>query len=108
MGNLQIEQGKGNVFADLDLNDEEELLVKAELARKINGIIKARHLSQLQAAQLLGVDQPKISALMNGKLSGYSIERLFRFLKILGQDVRIAVKTKSSRSKQGQVKVVAV
>jgi predicted XRE-type DNA-binding protein len=108
MNEIQIEQGKVNVFADLGLNDADELLVKAELARKINGIIRSRRLSQLQAAQLLRVDQPKISALMNGKLSGYSIERLFRLLTILGQDVRIAVKTKSPRSKQGQVKIIAV
>jgi predicted XRE-type DNA-binding protein len=108
MNEIQIEQGKGNVFADLGLNDADELLVKAELARKINVIIRSRRLSQLQAAQLLRVDQPKISALMNGKLSGYSIERLFRLLTILGQDVRIAVKTKSPRSKQGQVKIIAV
>jgi predicted XRE-type DNA-binding protein len=108
MDNIQIEQGQGNVFADLGLDNADELLVKAELARKINRILKELHLSQLQAAQLLGVDQPKISALMNGKLSGYSLERLFRFLKILGQDVKIAVKTKSSRSKEGQIKVVAV
>jgi predicted XRE-type DNA-binding protein len=96
MDNIQIEQGQGNVFADLGLDNADELLVKAELARKINRILKELHLSQLQ------------SALMNGKLSGYSLERLFRFLKILGQDVKIAVKTKSSRSKEGQIKVVAV
>jgi predicted XRE-type DNA-binding protein len=108
MDNIQIEQGQGNVFADLGLDNADELLVKAELARKINKILEELHLYQLQAAQLLWVDQPKISALMNSKLSGYSIERLFRFLTILGQDVRIAVKTKSPRSKQGQVKIIAV
>ncbi|MDR3764105.1 MAG: helix-turn-helix transcriptional regulator [Acidobacteriota bacterium] len=83
----------GNVFADLGLPNPEEALAKAELAHKIALVIRARRLTQLRAAALLGVDQPKVSALMRGQLSGFSIERLLRFLLLLGQDVKITVKT---------------
>jgi predicted XRE-type DNA-binding protein len=82
----------GNVFADLGLPNPEEALAKADLANKIIVLIEKKGLTQAQAARLLGVDQPKVSALMCGRLSGFSIERLLRFLLRLGQDVRITVK----------------
>lgn len=95
-----VVESSGNVFADLGLPDPDERLVKAELARKIREIITKRHLTQAEAAELLGIDQPKVSALMRGKLSGFSTARLFRFLNALGRDVEIVVKRKpSSRSK---------
>ncbi|HEV2917066.1 MAG TPA: helix-turn-helix transcriptional regulator [Candidatus Babeliales bacterium] len=81
----------GNVFADLELPDSSELLAKAELARRINAIIKQKDITQAEAAKLLDIDQPKISALHKGRLSGFSLERLFRFLNILGQDITIRV-----------------
>ncbi len=89
----------GNVFADLELPNPGELLAKAELARQINLIIKDKKLTQRAAAILLGVDQPKISALSQGKLTGFSLERLFRFLNILDQTItiKIAPRTKSKR-----------
>ncbi len=77
---INIQKSSGNVFADLGLANPDELLVKAELARKISRIITQNNIAQVEAAQLLGIDQPKISALMKGKLSGFSTERLFRFL----------------------------
>ena len=86
--------GSGNVFADLGLPKAEEALAKAELAQKIAVIIERRRLTQAQAAQLLGVDQPKISALRRGRLSGFSLERLVRFLILLGSDVEIIVKSR--------------
>ena len=82
----------GNVFADLNLPNADDLLAKAELAAKILGEIDRRRLTQSQAAAILGVDQPKVSALKQGKLSGFSIERLMRFLLRLGRDVEITVK----------------
>lgn len=89
----------GNVFADLGLSNPEERLIKAELARKISEIIANRQLNQLQAAELLGIDQPKISALTRGKLKDFSIDRLIRFINILGNDVEITIKPKpESRS----------
>ena len=84
----------GNVFADLGLPKPDDLLVKAELAAKIIGEIKRRGLTQTDAATILGIDQPKVSALKQGKLSGFSIERLLRFLLALGRDIEISVKPK--------------
>jgi predicted XRE-type DNA-binding protein len=89
----------GNVFADLNLPNAEEALAKAELAHKIGSLIMKRDLTQAQAAKLLGIDQPKISALLRGKLSGFSIERLLRFLLLLGHDVRITVQPARGRAR---------
>jgi predicted XRE-type DNA-binding protein len=89
----------GNVFADLGLSNPEERLIKAGLARKISEIIANRQLNQVQAAEVLGIDQPKISALTRGKLKDFSIDRLIRFINILGNDVEITIKPKpESRS----------
>lgn len=85
-------ESSGNVFADLGLPNAEEMLAKAELAIKIAGIIRQRRLTQVQAASMLEVDQPKISALIRGRLSGFSIERLLRFLLLLGTDVSITIR----------------
>jgi predicted XRE-type DNA-binding protein len=95
----------GNVFADLGLPRPEEALAKAELAHKISGIIRARRLTQARAAEILGVDQPKISALVRGRLSGFSIERLLRFLMLLGHDVEITVKSRPRSRSQARLLV---
>jgi predicted XRE-type DNA-binding protein len=81
----------GNVFADLGLPDPEEALAKAELANKISVLIQERKLTQAKAAKLLGIDQPKVSMLLRGRLTGFSLERLMRFLLLLGQDIKISV-----------------
>jgi predicted XRE-type DNA-binding protein len=99
-------ESSGNVFADLQLPQAGDLLAKAELAAKIIREIQRRHLTQSQAAAVLGVDQPKISALKQGRLSGFSIERLLRFLLLLGRDVEITVKEKP-RSRPAAVLRVA-
>jgi predicted XRE-type DNA-binding protein len=85
-------EGSGNVFADLGLRDAEERLAKAELAQKIGGILRHRRLTQVQAAEVLGIDQPKVSALLCGQLSRFSIEKLMQFLLLLGRDVSITIK----------------
>ena len=87
-----IEPSSGNVFQDLNLAQPEELLAKAELVHRICETIAERKLSQVKAAAVLGIDQPKISALMRGKLEGFSIDRLFRFLNALGRDVEIVIR----------------
>ena len=84
----------GNVFADLNLPQADDLLAKAGLAAKIIEEIRNRRMTQAQAAAIVGIDQPKVSALKQGKLSGFSIERLMRFLVLLGRDVEITVKTR--------------
>ena len=86
--------GSGNVFADLGVARPEEALAKAELAHKITTIIERRGLTQAVAAKLLEVDQPKISALKRGRLAGFSLDRLVRFLVLLGNDVEIVVKAR--------------
>ena len=103
---IRVQASSGNVFADLGLENPDELLVKAELARKISKIITQQKMSQAEVAELLGVDQPKISALINGKLSGFSTVRLFRFLNALGRDVEIVVKNKPQSRSQAQTRVV--
>lgn len=81
----------GNVFADLGLPDAEDLLAKANLALHIRRVIEARKLTQAQAADLLGISQPKVSLIINGRLDGFSTDRLMRFLNDLGCDVQISV-----------------
>jgi len=88
------ECSSGNVFADLGLPDSEEHLVKAGLVLKIGKAIRARGMTQAAAAGALGIDQPKVSALLRGQFRGYSVERLMRFLVALGHDVEIVVRPK--------------
>jgi predicted XRE-type DNA-binding protein len=102
----KVMMSSGNVFADIGLPDAEERLAKAQLAHKISEIIQKRHLSQAEAARILGTEQPKISAIMNGKLSGFSLERLIYFLNVLGSDVQIIVKPKPPRRKSAALEVV--
>jgi predicted XRE-type DNA-binding protein len=90
----KVTESSGNVFADLDVADPDEALVKAELAGAIAALVSARRLTQMQAAELLGIDQPKVSALMRGRLSGFSVDRLLRFLLALDRDVEIVVTPK--------------
>ena len=102
---LDYTVSSGNVFADLGLPNPEELLAKAELANKITVLIRKRGLTQAEAAKLLGVDQPKISSLIRGRLTGFSIERLIRFLLLLGQDIRISVEATPRNRPQARVLV---
>jgi predicted XRE-type DNA-binding protein len=95
----------GNVFADLGLPNPEEALAKAELAHKITVLIRERGLTQAQTAKLLGVDQPKVSALVRGRLTGFSLERLMRFLLLLGQDIKITVMASPRTRSQARVLV---
>jgi predicted XRE-type DNA-binding protein len=101
----KFEESSGNVFADLNIPNHEEALAKAELARQINCVIKKKKLTQQQAALVLGIDQPKISALASGRLSGFSLERLFRFLNELGQDISINIKPKARSRKKGSLSI---
>lgn len=90
----KYEIGSGNVFADLGLPDADELKAKSELVMEIIQIIEDRGLKQAEAAEIMGIDQPKVSALVRGKLGGFSMERLYRFLNALGRDIEIVVKPK--------------
>ncbi len=98
-------ESTGNVFADLGLPRPDDALAKAELAQKIVAILHERRLTQTDAAAMLGVDQPKVSALMRGRLSGFSIERLLRFLLLLGLDVEINIKPRPRSRSQSRLLV---
>jgi predicted XRE-type DNA-binding protein len=104
---IEVKSSSGNVFADLGLANADELLIKAELVRQISSLIDVKNLTQTEAAKLLGIDQPKVSALLNGKLSGFSTERLFRFLNALGSDVEIRVIPKPQPEFKAQTRVMS-
>jgi predicted XRE-type DNA-binding protein len=103
-----ITPSSGNVFADLVLPDADDRLAKAELARQIGAIIRERRLTRPAAARILGVDQPKVSALLSGRLAGFSLERLAHFLTPLGQDVEIVVREKPPTPPVGRLSVLSV
>lgn len=89
----------GNVFADMALPDADDLMAKANLALHIRSTIKARKLTQTQAAAVLGLDQPTVSSIVNGRLDGFSTDRLMRFLNDLGCDVQISVSAPHPKSR---------
>jgi predicted XRE-type DNA-binding protein len=102
-----ITRGTANVFADLGYADADERQTKLRLAHAINGVIARRRLSQATAAATLGVNQPKVSALANYKLDGFSVERLMTFLTALDQDVEIVIKKKPRSRTAARISVVA-
>lgn len=103
---IPVAPSSGNVFADLGFAEPEEELTKAQLASHIRQIIRRRRLTQVAAASLMGIDQPKVSALLNGRLANFSSERLMRLLTALGQDVEITVKAKPRNRTHGRILVV--
>ncbi|MHB1462847.1 MAG: helix-turn-helix domain-containing protein [Armatimonadota bacterium] len=88
---IKVTESSGNVFEDIGLLDAEEALARADLALRISDIITERGLTQAAAARILEIDQPKVSALICGRLEGLSTDRLLRFLNALGSDVQIAI-----------------
>jgi predicted XRE-type DNA-binding protein len=103
----KIIPSSGNVFADLRLKDAHERQTRIRLAVALNQIVQARGLSQAEAARKMGISQPKVSALQNYKLEGFSVERLMTFLTALDLDVDIVIRTKSDRKKPARVTVTA-
>jgi predicted XRE-type DNA-binding protein len=102
-----VTRGTGNVFADLGFPDAAERQAKLRLAYALNQVLEARRLSQADAARVLGVTQPKVSALRNYKLAGFSVERLMNLLTALDQDVEIVIRRKPRSRKTGRISVVA-
>ena len=103
---IPVTPGSGNVFADLGFAEPEDELTKAQLASHIRQIIKRRRLTQVAAAALMGIDQPKVSALLNGRLANFSSERLMRLLTALGHDVQITLRATPRDRAQGRIVVV--
>lgn len=101
-----IEMSSGNVFADLGLPDAEGMMVKAQLAAKIQQIIEARGLKQVDAASIIGIPQPKLSLLLKGQFHGISETKMLECLTKLGREVKIVVGPQRSDYTEGRVEVV--
>lgn len=104
---IDFEEGSGNVFADIGVRDPEESLVRAKLAKQIADLIQKKRLSQNQIGAILGVDQSKVSKIVRGRISGFTSDRLFRFLTALGCDVRIEVRATRTTKRAGVGPVAA-
>ena len=102
---IPVTPSSGNVFADLGFAEPEEELAKAQLASLIQRVIRRRRLTQVAAAALMGIDQPKVSALLNGRLASFSTDRLLRLLTALGQDVESVVRERPSNLEKGRISV---
>jgi predicted XRE-type DNA-binding protein len=100
-----VVESSGNVFADLGLKDADEKQTKVRLAVAINQILRARRLSQVAAARLLQINQPKISALANYRLEGFSVERLMHFLNALDRDIEILIRKKPRSRRAARIVV---
>jgi predicted XRE-type DNA-binding protein len=111
LNNPRVRASSGNVFADLGLPNAEEKQTKVRLAAgfnsKFNQIIAGRKLSQMVAARSLNVNQPKISALANYQVDGFSVERLMNLLTALDRDVDIVIRPKPRSRKAGRIAVRA-
>ena len=105
---MKIEKGSNNVYADIGMPGAGEMLVKAHLAAKIGEIVKQRHLTQQQAAEILGMTQPKLSNMLRGQFRGISEARMLDCLNRLGRDIEIVVRkaTRSKHAGAGRTKVV--
>jgi len=91
---IKVELGSGNVFADIGLKDADELLLKAKLVAKVAQLIEKKGLTQAEIARRTGLDQPKVSRLLRGQLSGFSADRLFGILNRLGHSVEVRISVK--------------
>lgn len=103
----KVERSSGNVFADLGFPDGGERQTRVRLAVAINEVLRRRGVSQEKSAELLGINQPKISALSKYRLEGFSVERLMRFLTALNQDVEIVIRNRPRARRPGRVFVTA-
>jgi len=106
-GSRGIVASSGNVFADLGVRGAEDKHAKVQLAVAINGLLRQRALSQTAAARVLGIPQPKISALANYRVRGFSVERLIGLLTRLDRDIEIVIRPKPRSRKNGRIQVTA-
>lgn len=104
---IRVKMGCGNVFADMGYENAEEAFTKAKITSRICDIIKAKRITQVAAAKILGIDQPRVSDLICGRLRRFSTDKLFEFLTSLDQDIEIVIKPKSRSSKHAEIRVLA-
>jgi predicted XRE-type DNA-binding protein len=103
---IEYTESCGNVFADLGLPDPEERMLKSQLAIQIRRFIEQKGWTQTQTAEQIGLDQPKVSALLRGRLSGFSVDRLFKILNRLGHHVEVHISEEEYAPEDAQVVVV--
>ena len=106
MKKTEVKASSGNVFKDLDVTSPEEALAKAGLISRIAEIIASKGLTQAAAATILDIDRPKVAALLRGRLSSFSTERLMRFLTALGSDVQIVIHQRPRARGPGHLEVI--
>lgn len=104
---MAVHDSSGNVFEDMGLPDAEGRLAKADVAIRIAQLIKHMGVTQEQAAALMGISQSDVSNITRGSLHGFALERLFRCLNALGQDVRIVITPKQEEHAHTRVAVAA-
>jgi predicted XRE-type DNA-binding protein len=104
---VNVTSSSGNVFVDLRLPEAEDRLLKAQLALKIQQLIEQKGMTQAEIAPLLGLDQPKVSNLMRGRLAGFSAERLFGILNRLGHNVEVRISEEEHEPEETYTSVVA-
>src|SRR6266480_7949838 len=102
----KVEPSSGNVFADLGFQDSEERLLKAKLATKIAQLIEKKGWTQAQTAERTALDQPKVSRLLRGQLSGFSADRLFAVLNRLGHSVEVRISAKERAPEKSHARVM--
>jgi predicted XRE-type DNA-binding protein len=105
---IEINKGSGNIFADLDLPNPEQRLLKASIVAELFRLIKDRGLTQVKAAKLVGISQPDLSHLLRGDFDDYSAERLMKMLTVFEQDIEIVMKPHSRAGKPGRITFKAV
>jgi predicted XRE-type DNA-binding protein len=105
---IEHEVSGGNVLADLGVQNPQDALAKAQLARAICLLVEGEGLTQKAIAERLGIDQPKVSALLRGRLSEFSTDRLLRFVPRLGHDVKISVQSRRAKKAHASLEVALV
>jgi predicted XRE-type DNA-binding protein len=106
--NIEFEISSGNIFADIGFENAEEMLLKSELVRQINKIIKERELTSIQTRDLLNLNAELLSNLSKGRLTELTLENLFRYLNILGRDLEVVLKPRSTSNSQGKLQVTII
>jgi predicted XRE-type DNA-binding protein len=104
----RVTLSSGNVFADLGFENPEQMILKAELVREISAAIKEKGLNAHQAGEVLGLEAQKVTDLVKGRFSEYSIERLFQYMNALDRDLEIVVKPRASSGEKSGVRVTVV
>ena len=103
---IEVFEGSGNVFEDFEYPDSAEAKVKADIAIQIKKIISSSGMTQEEAGTKMGIEQPKVSDIVRGKLSQFTLDRLFRFLNNLGQEIEIRAKKKTNRSTKPMIRFI--